>query len=565
MALQRGTYNNNHQQNNNGNDNFYGCIIGIIALLSIYIGYHISYYMFSGFILVAIMTIIFTAVIMALIVYGIDYLKDHIKGMKKGNNNNNEINSIIDTNKFHLLVGTSTGKLAERNHTTSIAPNQNIVFELADACQNVLVLGGIGSGKTTRVIQPFLYQILQQDCGGLIFDIKGDFGMAVEKIARAAGNIEIKTIGVHKQGINLLKGLSPEISATFLKSAFYLNGGSASSDSFWIDTATELCKNALGVLSFLPENYSLVSLYDYCFRDEKRKEFTRTAREKIILMSKDDINKSEKMERLLESYAGYYDNIFSNFDTKVIQGVLASVSQVLSPFQHPDLIDTFCVESSDNANIEDILNGSIFLVDLPLSQWGIGGKVIYTFIKLRFFNIMQSRQSNHQLNQDRPVIFICDEYQEIISASKIGLSDLNFWDKSRSAKCIGMISSQSISSFKAAIGDEILADTILQNFRQKICFRTEDERTIFYLNKICGKVEVERFSYSTSTSTSKSNSDGKSGTGKSKSSNESRAVVERDPVDAQLIRQLQTNYAVGLFNIDGQAYDDVICLKPLFV
>src|SRR2546423_10593374 len=63
--------------------------------------------------------------------------------------------------------------------------------------------------------------------------------------------------------MNLLAGLTPEVAASFLKSAFLVNG--ASRDGFWIDTAAELCRNALGVLSYLPGSYGLEGLYRYLF------------------------------------------------------------------------------------------------------------------------------------------------------------------------------------------------------------------------------------------------------------------------------------------------------------
>ena len=138
--------------------------------------------------------------------------------------------------------------------------------------------------------------------------------------------------------------------------------------------------------------------------------------------------------------------------------------------------------------MEDVLNGTIYIVDMPLARWGLAGKVIYTFIKLRFFNLMQQRSLHPEWNQSLPVFFMCDEYQEIVSCNKDGLSDLNFWDKSRSSQTIGIISAQSISSFYAAIGDRDLVHALLQNFRQKLVFRVEDDWTIQYCNRILGQV-----------------------------------------------------------------------------
>lgn len=87
---------------------------------------------------------------------------------------NKQLTLTLSNNDFGLWLRTSTGKLSALWHKTGIASNQEVTLSLADVCQNILVLGGIGSGKTTCVMQPLLLQCLEQDCGGLIFDIKGD-------------------------------------------------------------------------------------------------------------------------------------------------------------------------------------------------------------------------------------------------------------------------------------------------------------------------------------------------------------------------------------------------------
>jgi type IV secretory pathway TraG/TraD family ATPase VirD4 len=403
-------------------------------------------------------------------------------------------------------------------------------------------------------MQPALVQLLQQDCGGLIFDVKGDFKSAVYKLAEEHKR-EVITIGVHQRGVNLLKGLSPEMSASFLKSAFFL-AGIGGADRFWIDTATELCKNSLGVLSFVPGAYSLEALYRYLFFETERDTLTAAANERLSELD-------QRQTRLLLSYMKYHEVVFSAFDDKVKQGVLATVAQVLSPFQHPDLVDAFCTDHEEAVNMESVLDGNIYLVDLPLATWGLGGKAVYTFIKLRFFNVLQARSTREDLNRERPVFFMCDEYQDVISANKAGLSDLNFWDKSRSAKCIGIISAQSISSFRSAVGDRTLADTVLQNFRQKVCFRTEDLETVNYINQLSGRVEVKRVSESHNVGTSSSS--GSMGTHDQESFGTSAGWTERPAVDAQLIRQLGPDQAIVFFNIDGHAMDDVVWLRPVFV
>lgn len=46
---------------------------------------------------------------------------------------------------------------------------------------------------------------------------------------------------------------------------------------------------------------------------------------------------NDKERRLLDSYWHYQANIFDKFDEKVKAGVHATIAQVLSPFNHPDL------------------------------------------------------------------------------------------------------------------------------------------------------------------------------------------------------------------------------------
>jgi hypothetical protein len=467
------------------------------------------------------------------------------------------INSItkeaLATLPFSLWLGRSTGNLANLSHGASIAPHQEVSLTLEDAAQNMLVLGGIGSGKTTRAMHPFLIQLLDQNCGGLIFDIKGDFQQAVLSFADQTKH-PVTIIGPNYNHINLLHGLTPEIAASFLKSIFLLSG-KQHSDAFWVDTATELCRNTLGILSFLPQHYSLGSLYHYLFDTENRLIIDEAVNE--ILFDLD-----EKSRRLLNSYWQYQERIFDKFDEKIKAGVNATIAQVLAPFNHPDLIDAFCTESQNNVRMEDVLNGAVYLVSLPLSVWGLGGKVVYTFIKLRFYNVMQQRSAHQEWNQTLPVFFMCDEFQEIVSANKDGLSDLNFWDKSRSSKTIGIISAQAISSFYAAIGNHDITHALLQNFRQKICFRIEDAATLHYFNHLTDKVEVIRNTYG---HTRGSQSSDKFFNSQSVSNTENTTIVDKPVLDAQLFRKLQPNQAVALLSINGHSMDDIIGMLPVYV
>lgn len=418
-----------------------------------------------------------------------------------------------------VWLGDATGLLASRGRRPR-GRGSPVTLAYRDLNQNLLVLGGIGSGKTTSVIQPVLWQALRHGTGGLIFDIKGDFGAAVSALCHHHHR-PLTIIGPRRTAFNLLRGLTAETAASFLRSALLLTG--TPGDPFWVDTAVELCRNALGVLSFVPEHYSLAGLHEYLFQDDARARLDAQLRAECAGLSPQAL-------RLLRSYQAYHEGVLTRFDAKVVAGVLASAAQVLTAFTHPELIDAFC-PAVDAVTIDGLSRGDLVLVDLPLSVWGTGAKVIYTFLKLRFFQFMQRRSS---VDRQRPVLFVCDEYQEIVSANKDGLSDLNFWDKGRAFGAVGLVSAQSIASFYAALNDRDLADTLLQNFRQKLCLRSDDLHTVRFFERLLGAIEPRG---------------------------------ERDVplVTAQLMRRLHDRQALAVLSIDGEAVEDVIDLPTVYI
>jgi type IV secretory pathway TraG/TraD family ATPase VirD4 len=118
---------------------------------------------------------------------------------------------------------------------------------------------------------------------------------------------------------------------------------------------------------------------------------------------------------------------------------------------------------------------------------------------------------------------------------------------------------QGVSSFYAAIGDRDLADTVLQNFRQTICFRTEDRATIERMNFLLGAVDVARISENVGSSTTTGHG------GSSSIAGYGLSLQRQNVITPQLFRQLRQNDALALLSIGGNAYDDVLTMPPVFI
>jgi type IV secretory pathway TraG/TraD family ATPase VirD4 len=261
----------------------------------------------------------------------------------------------------------------------------------------------------------------------------------------------------------------------------------------------------------------------------------------------------------------------------MLSNVNSTVAQVLSPFSHPDLVDAFSGgETEGEADLTALLSGAIYFVSLPMTLFGKeGARYAYMLIKLRFMSLMRERRTRKEWNQETPVGFICDEYQAICDS----VTDTDFWDKSRSSGCFGIVSMQGVASLLQAVGSKQTADAILQNFRQRLIFRTEDDATMSMVQRLLGQVDVLITSTSDGSSSGVSSSQqgaaiplqwGTAGPGNNSFSegnsySESTSLQRQQLFDANDFRRLSTDYGLFIGNLGDRAVDEVIYMQPLFV
>lgn len=146
----------------------------------------------------------------------------------------------------------------------------------------------------------------------------------------------------------------------------------------------------------------------------------------------------------------------------------------------------------------------------------------------------------------RPVVFLCDEYQQLASAG-----DAAFFDTSRALNVIAIVASQSLEAYQNAIGSDAATAALLGNFTNVVAFRST-ERTMDYVAGKLGEVDVWKQSYSA----------GKTSAGflSEVSKNEGRSAAEQRQrlLSAQTFRSLTPDQAVALLSVYGTSYDDVL-------
>lgn len=459
-----------------------------------------------------------------------------------------------------LEIGTSTGELLERRgHKGGLPSGTPVVLSPEDCAKNIIAFGGIGSGKTSRFINPLMLQLMEQNAGALILDIKTDFQREVAAITAHVGR-EYKTVGDGGMTLNLLRGTTPELAASFLKSCFLAQGTGDS--QIWADLATEHCRNCLTLIKLTGSDYSLAGLYDIAVDDKARKALIEQAEAAF-----DDM--SDRDQRLQMAVSRYFTT-WDGYDDRQKSSVMVNVNSVLTPFSHPDLVDAFSTGSEQGeADLTELINdGAVFLVNLPQTKFGKeGARYAYLLIKLRFFNMMRERRTRDDWNQTRPVAFVCDEYQSIVDS----VSDTDFWDKSRSSKTIGIVSMQGVASLTQALnGNHKAAEAILQNFRQRVVFRTEDEATLRHVQHLLGQIDVvltsSGESYSESVSWTGLGMGGRQPTqSQSISESENASMTRQDLFSANDMRALSADYCLLIGNIGDRAADEVLQVAPLYI
>ncbi|EGI4679344.1 type IV secretory system conjugative DNA transfer family protein, partial [Escherichia coli] len=463
-----------------------------------------------------------------------------------------------------LYLGDSTGMMHSRGHVGGVPQGQHVELAREDASKNIIIFGGTGGGKTSRSINPLLRQLFMQNAGALIFDIKTDFIKEVGALTNMAGR-SFKIVGDGGMTLNLFRGCTPELAASYLKSCFLVQGQGSGDSAFWVDSSVEMARHCLNLLNLLrPHQYSIASLYDIVFDNEARNALVLEGTEKLSEMSDRD-------QRLFNQSSRFFVNVWNEHDEKLRKNILGTMNAVLSPFAHPDMVDAFSTGSEQGeADMTELVNdGAVFLVNLPMTKYGReGARFAYLLVKLRFMNMMRERRTKPEWNQDRPVAFVCDEYQAIVDP----ISDTDFWDKSRSTRTIGIVSMQGVASLVHALGNNrSVAEAILQNFRQRIIFRTEDEATLRHIRDVLGQVDV----HVTSTGYSASESETLSGVnafgGKqlslssSESESENTSIQRQDLFGSNDMRSLSADYCLFVGNVGDRAVDEVLAVKPLYV
>lgn len=229
-----------------------------------------------------------------------------------------------------------------------------------------------------------------------------------------------------------------------------------------------------------------------------------------------DVDRDKKEQ--LEAVKRWYNDDWKNLDKKLQSSVVEGISVFLSLFDdNPRVKRLFCppselyrqpeLETAGRKPLPQVATlleqGKVIALNFPVSMNPGLARAIGVMLKMDFQRAVLNRVpqiANNPGKDWRPILFICDEYQELATVGVNEPSgDEKFFSLSRQARCVPLVATQSISSLQSALPGETWR-TLLQTFRTKIFLSLSDEFSAKIASELCGQEDKWRVNYNISES-----------------------------------------------------------------
>jgi hypothetical protein len=368
-------------------------------------------------------------------------------------------------------------------------------FRIVDAQTGVAVFGATGSGKTSGPAKHLATGYLAGGFGGLVLCAKKEERRQWEQWARAT-NRSGDLIIIEKGGkwrFNFHEwearrageggGLTINVVALLDEIAGALGGGAreerggGGDNKFWDDALHHMNTNLVGlaVLAGAPLSMSVLrSILNSA--PQRASEVESEAWQKMsdcyclvqaaerAVGNADDDTRAE-----FEECKSYWFREFPNLSEKTRSIITLSFAMLARPFLGPPLRTLFAADTT--VTPEDTFNGKIIIVDLPVQEFRLAGRVANLTWKYCFqvavLRRMQPAEPNRFL---RPVFLWADEAQNFVTEF-----DAEFQAVARSAGGCTVYLTQNRESYRRVLGNNDAVDSLLGNLQAKFFCQNSGE------------------------------------------------------------------------------------------
>jgi hypothetical protein len=444
-------------------------------------------------------------------------------------------------------------------------------FRLADAQTGVCVFGATGSGKTSGPAKHLAYGYLAAGFGGLVLCAKKEERRQWQQWAAETGReddlVIIDATGEHR--FNFLEweasrpeeggGLAINIVNLLDEIAGAISGGNGPDNSsggpnkFWEDALHHMNTNLVDLPLFagleisLPLLRSIVTTAPYSQTQADDANWQESSTCSAILREADKatIKADAGIRADFEECRNYWLVEFPNLSEKTRSIITLTFSMLVRPFITRPLGRLFSTDT--NIKPEDTFSGKVIIIDLPVQEFRLVGRVANLAWKYCFqvavLRRMQPTEGDEYL---RPVFLWADEAQNFVSKF-----DAEYQAVARSAGGCTVYLTQNRESFRRALKNDDAVDSLLGNLQAKFFCQNSGET-----NEWAARLFGERWIKATSTNAGQSrNEDAQTPVNGSHNSGVTRSDQRRFFVEPSRFTTLKRGGALHDFQVEAIVYN----------
>ncbi len=376
-------------------------------------------------------------------------------------------------------------------------------FTIGHAVENVLVVGGIGSGKTSGSGFQLAMSYLISGAGILVLCAKPDEPQLWRRYCELAGRlddlVEFKPGGPWRfdpLAFELASGAGARNVENLVQMFMALldlgdrdggKGGKEGGEQYWRKALLQLLRNLVDLIVLATGTLSVPDLYRVAVStatspEEVKSEAWR-ARSLCFkyLTEADRRPKTQSQRRDFELVADYFLTELPALSEKTRSVILSTFTSMADSLCRGMLRDLFT--EGTNVDPTDLERGKIIVVDLPLKTYGQLGLLAAGMWK---FATQKSIERRDVRASPRPVALWQDEGQFFLLPGQ----DFLFTSTARSARVSNVLLTQSISGVLAVLGGpagKAEADAFLSNFATKVFHANTDPTSNEYAANLIGR------------------------------------------------------------------------------
>jgi hypothetical protein len=374
-------------------------------------------------------------------------------------------------------------------------------WTIRDSFEGTQVFGESGSGKTSGSGAHLARSFLRAEYGGLVLTYKADECERWIQYCRDTGR-EDSLIIVGKDEpwrFNFLEyqyrragegaGHTENTVSAFMNilESRYRGSKRQTQDDFWTDGARRLLYYCLSLLAATGEAISMQNLLGLI----RSTPYTHPDRRELIypldsfcLHCLDRLGTSDAARDIRGFIEGEFAR--SGMD-KQSAGVISTLTNMAHPLTVGVVCDLFCTQT--NFLPDYSRSGAVIVLNFPLEEWEDVGRTAQLLFKYIWQRAMRRRKGIP--HGERPVFLWVDEAQAFLTDY-----DREFQEAARSASAATVYLTQSVSNFRAALGEngEAKANALLGNLATKIFHRNSDFSTNHWAAEMIAKGVIVRYS-----------------------------------------------------------------------